>query len=626
MLLRNDLLQYGEPRARVVRILWIDPDRTGAYIFDVDASAADAEPVALQTLLDDLQAGKAKLLLNDPYLVLVSQELLPQKHLQLRQRAWDIVQGLIAQEPAIYEPRRRGQLVAETTRLHGVSHPTIYRYLRRYWQRGQTPNALLPDYGNSGAPGKMRGASADVKRGRPRKDGAEPGLNVDEEIRKTFRVAAARYAAMHEKFSRRGAYDQMIRDFFSARHVEPETGRVVHALPAVVNARTAALPTFGQFNYWLEQDSDRPAGVSRRAQGVRNGGHAATGTSGGAAAGLNVAALQAGRPGAAFYLDAVRADVQLVSRADRAQVAGRPLLYVATDVFSGMVAGLYVSLEAPGWPHALLALAHAGADKQRYCLGYGRAIEAQDWPCHHLPATLLAHPALADDRRGDALLNNFNIRTLAQDGGPDEWKAVLAKRFTLLPLDQSGKGSQLDGVLDVEQFTRIVIECVLYYNRHHQLPGVAAAASITPLELWNWGGDHRGVALKTYPEQLLRCCLLPVAEACVTADGIRLHDSYYTCARAIDERWFERARQRGQWNVKLAFDSANLDMVYLLDAGTSMQFHACHLTERSEAHRHLSAVEISLQQQARQRGRVQATLLAATGLAHNIDLIVASAV
>ena len=122
MLLRNDLLQYGEPRARIVRILWIAPDRTGAYIFDVDASAADAEPVALQTLLDDLQAGKAKLLLNDPYLVLVSQELLPQKHLQLRQRAWDIVQGLIAQEPAIYEPRRRGQLVAEYTRLHCVSH------------------------------------------------------------------------------------------------------------------------------------------------------------------------------------------------------------------------------------------------------------------------------------------------------------------------------------------------------------------------------------------------------------------------------------------------------------------------------------------------------------------------
>ncbi|WP_296000199.1 Mu transposase C-terminal domain-containing protein [Rugamonas sp.] len=619
MLLRNDLLQYTDPQPRIVRILWIDPERGGAYIFDVDAVAADAEPVPLQTLLDDLQAGKARLLLHDPYLVLVSQELLPQKHLQLRERAWAIVQGLTAQEPGIYEPRRRGQLVAECIKLHGVSHPTIYRYLRRYWQRGQTPNALLPDYGNSGAPGKVRGASADVKRGRPRKDGAEPGLNVDQEIRKTFRVAAARYAAMHEKFSRRGAYDQMIRDFFCLRHVEPETGRVVHALPQTVNPQTAALPTFGQFNYWLEQDSDRPATVSQRALGVRNGGHGGAAGDGGAAA--MPAPLQAGRPGTAFYLDAVRADVQLVSRADRAQVVGRPLLYVVTDVFSGMIAGLYVSLEPPGWPHALQALAHAGACKLRYCQSFGRAIEEQDWPSHHLPAALVVHPALAEGWRGDVLLNNFNIGAELREHGPAEWQAVLAKRFTLLPPEHGGRGSQLDGVLDVAQFTRIVIECALYYNRHHTL----REAGATPLELWNWGADHRGVALKTYPEQLLRCCLLPVAQACVTADGIRLHDSYYTCARAIDERWFERARQRGQWHVKVAFDAANLDTVYLLDASTSMQFHACHLTDRSDGHRHLSAVEIALHQQARQRTRAQAGVQAAAGLAFNIEQIVAGA-
>src|SRR5476649_2134440 len=321
MLLRNDLLHYTHPSPRTVRVLWIAPEQSHAYVFDVAARSADVELVTLPALHADIHAGHARVLAADPYLMVVSQELLPPKHLQLRARAWQIVEALVALEPGIYEARQRGQLVAQATATHGVSHPTIYRYLRRYWQRGQTPNALLPDYGNSGAPGKVRGASADVKRGRPRKDGAEPGLNVDEEIRKTFRVAAARYAAMHEKFSRRGAYEQMIRDFFCARHVEPETGRVVHA-PQAADATALALPTFGQFNYWLEQDGDRPSGVSQRAQAVRNGGSG--GSAGGAA--LNPAAMHAGRPGAAFYLDAVRADVQLVSRADRTQVAGRPLL------------------------------------------------------------------------------------------------------------------------------------------------------------------------------------------------------------------------------------------------------------------------------------------------------------
>ncbi len=37
---------------------------------------------------------------------------------------------------------------------HKVTKATVYKLLRRYWQRGQTPNALIPDYKNSGAPGK----------------------------------------------------------------------------------------------------------------------------------------------------------------------------------------------------------------------------------------------------------------------------------------------------------------------------------------------------------------------------------------------------------------------------------------------------------------------------------------
>ena len=63
---------------------------------------------------------------------------------------------------------------------------------------------------------------------------AEDPINAA--IRGTFRTAVARYAATHAAFSRRGAYRQMIEDFFKARDGE-------------------ALPTFGQFNYWIEKDA-----------------------------------------------------------------------------------------------------------------------------------------------------------------------------------------------------------------------------------------------------------------------------------------------------------------------------------------------------------------------------------
>ncbi|RZT06197.1 Mu transposase, C-terminal [Duganella sp. CF402] len=577
MLLRNDLLQYSQPSPRTIRILWIAPEQSHAYVFDVAARSAEVELVPLATLQADLRAGHACVLPADPYVMVVSQELLPAKHLQLRARAWDIIQGLVAQEPEIYEARLRGQMIAQATLQHGVSHPTVYRYLRRYWQRGQTPNALLPDYCNSGARGKVRQSSAGVKRGRPRKNGADtgPGLNADEEIRRTFRVATARYALANPKFSRLGAYQQMLRDFFVERRIDADSGRVL----SMPHGSVKDVPTFGQFNYWLDHDDDRPPEVARRPQAVVLPPLPAPAP----------APLPPGRPGEGFYLDAVRAEVQLVSRADRNQAIGRPVVYVATDCFSRMVCGVYVGIGEVQWPQAMLALANCGADKQRYAQQYGRRIDAGQWPCRHLPETLFANAALMRGWNGDTLLNNFNLRSAAVDDGPGDWRAVLEKRFRLLTPQQEGGSCRLDGVLDLQQFTRIVIDCILYFNSRHQL----AHAGATPRQLWDWGGEHLGGGLKTYPEHLVRCSLMPVAQAQVTSDGIMLFDSLYTCARAMSERWFERARQRGAWSVKLAYDPADLDTVYLLDAAAPLQFHACHLTDASAAHMHLSAAEIA---------------------------------
>jgi len=581
MLLRNDLLHYTHPSPRTVRILWIAPEQSHAYVFDVAARSADVELIQLSVLHADIRAGHASVLPADPFLMVVSQELLPAKHLQLRARAWEIIEPLVAREPDIYEARLRGQMIAQATAAHGVSHPTIYRYLRRYWQRGQTPNALLPDYGNSGGKGKVRQASAGVKRGRPRKNGGDdgPGLNADEEIRRTFRVATAHYAAGHNKFSRLGAYQQMLADFFVERRIDAESGRVL----TTPLSQKMELPTFGQFNYWLDHDDDRPPEVARRS--------AVSAAAPAQQAPLLASALPPGRPGAGFYLDAVRAEVQLVSRADRNQAIGRPLVYLVLDSFSRLVTGMYIGMGEASWPQAMLALANCSADKQRYSRQFGRDIEAAQWPCRHLPETLFTNAALTCGWSGETLLNNFNLRCVAVDSGPDDYRAVLEKRFRLLAPGAGGAACRLDGVLDLDQFTRIVIDCVLYYNNRHALRHAGGA---TPRQLWDWGTAHRGGGLKIYPEHLIRCSLMPVAPASVSGDGIVLFDSIYTCARAIHERWFERARLRGQWAVKVAYDPADLDLVYLLDPAAPMQFHACHLADAGSAHRHLSAVEIEL--------------------------------
>jgi hypothetical protein len=325
-----------------------------------------------------LRAGHARVLAADPHLMVVSQELLPPKHLQLRARAWEIIEGLVAQVPEIYEARLRGQMIAQATAQHGVSHPTIYRYLRRYWQRGQTPNALLPDYGNSGGRGKVRQSSAGVKRGRPRKNGADagPGLNADEEIRRTFRVATARYAAANAKFSRLGAYQQMLRDFFVERRIDADSGRVL----SVPHGSVKEVPTFGQFNYWLDHDDDRPPEVARRPLAVM------------APPPPPLADLP--RAAGRGLLSGCGARRGAAGVACRPQSGHRP---------AGGVCG-HRLLQPHGvrrlYRHrrGAVAASHAGTGQLRRRQAalrqqYGRRIEAEQWPCRHLPETLLPTPA-----------------------------------------------------------------------------------------------------------------------------------------------------------------------------------------------------------------------------------------
>jgi hypothetical protein len=244
MFLPNDVIQYARP-IRTIRILWIAPDRLLACTFELGLPHSQPRMVAPHVLADDVLTGRARLLTDDPYAAPTPPPLLPQKYRDLQAKAWDIVAALHAHVPALYQPRERAALVAACAAAHGVSRPSVLRYLRRFWERGQTVDALLPDYGNSGAPGKTRGANAGIKRGRPRKSGDHPGTNTDAAMRATFRAAVARYTATHPEFSRRAAYRQMLQDYY---HDRPP----------------ADLPSFGQFSYWLDKDGAPPARGGRR--------------------------------------------------------------------------------------------------------------------------------------------------------------------------------------------------------------------------------------------------------------------------------------------------------------------------------------------------------------------------
>jgi hypothetical protein len=610
MLLRNDLLAYCEPEKLVLRVLWLHPTQPTAIVINVNAEEAIPELAQINSLQEDLKSGRASLLVPDPYLPIAHEDSLTEARKSRRGRAWLMIADLVRDEPGIYDPKYRTARINVLIQQGLATRPTLWLYLRRYWQRGQTPNALLADYDKSGGKGKKRESLTGIKRGRPRKFGDQPGMNITEDIRKIFRVAVTRYYVTNKKFTRRGAYDQMITDFFCERFIDPETSRVTHIPNTDVSI--SGFPSFEQFLYWLEQDADklnikrqriRPRIYDKDLRGL-----------------LGTSNAEVWGPGTRYQIDATIADVYLVSRFDRQKIIGRPVLYIVIDVFSRMIVGIYVGLEGPSWVGAMMALANTVADKVAYCQRFGREISAEEWPCRHLPATLLGDRGEIEGQMIETLINNFNVTVENAAAYRADWKGIVEQRFRLLPAKfkpyvpgyiesdfraRGGSDYRLDAVLDLDQFTQVIIECVLYYNNYHEIKHYdrdsdLAADSVlaVPSDLWEWGIANRSGSLRAYPEERVRFSLLPVDDATVTLNGIRLRGVFYTCQKALEERWFDRARQRGTWKVKVSYDPRNLDEIFLHDEQAPQQFHSCSMTERSRAFHHASLWELAQLQEA----------------------------
>lgn len=140
----NQVLMTGEIRRRLI---WCDAEL--AVWIDIDSPTALPEPIPLVEFERQLLDGSL-LRIDDPFLNTTLREVSDGSvDQQKRDSAWEILADVV-QDTRLLERRARGEIVKGIMELHGITNQTVYRLLRRYWQRGMSRNALLPDYVNSG--------------------------------------------------------------------------------------------------------------------------------------------------------------------------------------------------------------------------------------------------------------------------------------------------------------------------------------------------------------------------------------------------------------------------------------------------------------------------------------------
>jgi len=592
----NEILKDNH-QEKIYRILWIDAGNIIMYILELGNSKAFPEKKLVSEMKDLTILGDWIKILDTSYDVVVSNEY-EKKHYEIRDKAWKCIEEIVKEEPAIYEKTLRTKLVKMAQQKHQVTYPTMRKYLYKYWSRGKTIDALLPDYKNSGGKGKERKAG-EKKRGRPPVYGIK-GINVDEETKKVFRLAIEKYYLTAKQNSLTAAYKFMLKEFY-VENIYYENG-----IEKILLKDEDAIPTLTQFKYWYKKEYNASEILTARKGEKRfNKDHRAV---------LNTSQSEVFGPGSRYQVDATIADVYLVSEINRNWIIGRPVLYLVMDVFSRMIVGMHVGLEGPSWAGAMMAMTNVVTNKKKYCAQYDIEINDEDWPSCHLPEILLADKGEFEGYNVERLVKAFNLHVENAASYRADWKGIVEKQFDLIqkkvkPLipgyididfqERGARDYRLDAKLTLTEFTQILIKQVLQHNTKHYLKTyvrdrdlVADDVQPIPLELWNWGIKNRTGKLRSFNESSVKIQLLPRGKATVNYKGIHFKGISYSCDRAIQENWFENARMKGSWKIELAYDPRNMSHVYILN-DLDNSFEACYMLEVSKRYESLSLDEIT---------------------------------
>ncbi|HYX16649.1 MAG TPA: Mu transposase C-terminal domain-containing protein [Nostoc sp.] len=640
-LLVNMLLEWQDTKTdiEIERVLWIDPSGTDVVTIEINNSKALPKWQKCKDLEVAIASQEICILKIDPYAELLRPEnAISENHCKRRDRAWEVIGPLVEGDiELIFNPRDRGQRIEATVERTGCIKKTIYNYLRRYWQGGQTKNALLPLFDRCGAKGKERKPS-NCKRGRPSKLSKVTeipiGVNVDDKIRKKFYRGIASFYKNRQERTLKDAFQKTLEKHFHVGY-EMKNGALVPILPPA-----RELPTFAQFRYWYEKERNiTQEKISREGKRRFNLRHRAL---------LGNSTQMAFGPGSIYQIDATIGDIYLVSSLDRNRIIGRPVIYFIIDTFSRLITGFSVSLEGPSWLGAMLALENATSDKVAFCYEYGIEIDEADWPTHHLPEAILADRGELEGYNADNLVNALNIRVSNTPPYRADWKGIVERNFRLsnekmihwMPgavnrvRERGDQDYRLNATLDLQQFRKLIILCILDHNQHHRMDWyrmdefmIQQYVEPYPIELWNWGVQNRGGHLRQIAPEIVRLNLLPFAEASVTPQGIYYQGLNYTCELALREQWFVKARANGRWKILIAYDPRRLDIIYLrLD--DSRRLEPCQLIDTQKTFQerdwHEAIDYFELQKQSKEAASTRQQQQKATFHAQ-VDKIVAEA-
>lgn len=455
---------------------------------------------------------------------------------------------------------------------YDISLNTVWRVIRKYLQSGCKYNSLLPEK-RSIAP-----HAYSKKTGNPGKYGVVTQVTVDEETKKNFDEALGYYKSGRDK-SLKIAWDKMNNLHYSTSVLLPDGSYQTGTLLPVTMR-----PSLRQFTYYCskhltQEEKDR---IKTSAMESRNNkrlllGSSRTGVSG---------------PGDYLEADALEVDLSLVSLEDAGRAVARPIVYAMRDVYTMAIVAISVGYDnnsVIGLTNVMLNLCD---DKIEYCARYGIELpDAKLWPSDFIPGHIrVDRGSDFKSKEFERICNELNITRELVSGGTGSLKGTIEQFFHQIHsrinphTEDNGliekrfdSNHHKEAVLNITQFTRMLIQCVIQYNQRHMDEYTVTKDMIdkhidpTPVLLWQYGCENFGSPVPITDRKQYLYTLMRSGKAKISRKGIKFKDLYYINSddRSLLDTMYRI--QNKSLNMDIRYDPRDASYIYYQDNGIMKQ-------------------------------------------------------
>lgn len=288
-------------------------------------------------------------------------------------------------------------------------------------------------------------------------------------------------------------------------------------------------------------------------------------------------------------LDTTVCDIYLINEAGN--LVGRPLLAACIDAYSGLCCGYSLTWEG-GMYSIRNLMVNVVSDKQEWCKKFGICIDKNMWDSNQLPSILVSDMGAEYKSENFEQITELGVTLINLPPYRPELKGSVEKFFDIIQnlykMKLKGRGViepdfqkrgihdyRKDACLTIEEFEKIIIRCIIYYNCERVLKKFPFTQemideSIKPFSnsIWIWNKKLNYNNLITVSSKDIILTLLPRTTGKFSRSGLQVNKLRYKCH---EHNYTEKYLSGG--NVTVAYNPDSASVIWIIDDGKYIPFH-----------------------------------------------------